>query len=150
MFNSLSMSRKILLIAGVVGFIVSFFPWAKSSSTSAYVSASVSDSGWHGVGIIAVLLFILAAAWVILPLLGVQVRGILASLPPNFNESRLVMGAGALALLFTLIDMFTDNPSGYSGVGVSTGPAWGGYLAVLVSIAIIVSGYLMQNEPATA
>jgi hypothetical protein len=60
------------------------------------------------------------------------------------------MGAGAVALLFTLIDMFTDNPSGYSGVGVSTGASWGGYLAVLVSIAIIVSGYLMQSEPATA
>jgi hypothetical protein len=152
MFNSLSMGRKILLIAGVVGFIVSFFPWANTSYGSAVpgysTSASVSESGWHGLGFISVLLFVVAALWVLLPMLGVSLRGMLASLPPNLTEARLVMGAGVLALLCTLIFMFTDNPAGVSGSGFSHGPSWGAYLAVLVSLAIAAAGFLIQSEPA--
>jgi hypothetical protein len=148
MFKGLSRGRQVTLVAGVVGLIISFFPWTKSSASSTFVSASVSDNGWHGLAFIAVLMFILSAAWIILPLVGVQVRGILASLPPTITEARLVMGAGVIGLLCTVIFMLTDNPSGYSGPGVSTGPSLGAYLAILVSLAIVAGGYLIQQEPA--
>jgi hypothetical protein len=151
MFNSLSTSRKIILIASVVGFIDSFFHWYSASvdvSAGSYsASYSGSESGWHGWAIIATLLFIAAGAWVILPLVGVQVRGILASLPPAVTEARLVMGMGGVALLATILFMVTTG-SGASGPGYSEGPSIGAYIGIIVSLAIAAAGFLMQNEPA--
>jgi len=149
MFNALSMGRKVVLIAGVVGFIFSFFAWANTSVSSSFGSGSESDSGWHGLAIIAVLLFIVSALWILLPMFGVSLKGILASLPPNFTEARLVMGAGVIAALCTLIFMFTDNPANYSGPGASHGPSFGAFIGLIVSIAIAAGGYLMQSEPTT-
>jgi hypothetical protein len=151
MFNALSMGRKVVLIAGVVGFVDSFLHWysASFSSSVAGYSASSSESGWHSWGYIAVLLFIASAAWIILPAVGVQVRGILASLPPNFTEARVVMGAGIIAALCTLLFMFTAG-SGASAPGYSEGPSFGAYIGLIVSIAIAAGGYLIQSEPAQA
>jgi hypothetical protein len=147
-FSPLSASRKILLIAGVAGFFVSFFPWASTSiGENVPVYNSVTNSGWHGLGVIAVLLFIAAAAWIILPLAGIEVRGVLTSLPASFTEARIVMGAGGIALLCTIIYIFTDNPLGVSVTGISHGPAWGGFLGLIVAAAMVVSGYLMRSEP---
>jgi hypothetical protein len=148
-FNALSTGRKIILIAAVVGLIDSFLHWYTVSVSAGVYSASGSDSGWHGWAFIAVLLFIVSGAWILLPMLGVQVKGILSSLPPNFTEARLLMGAGAIALLCTILFMITDGPSG-TGPGVSAGASIGAYIGLLVSIAIIVGGYLMQSEPANA
>ena len=147
MFNSLSMGRKVVLIAGVVGLIDSFLPWYKVSVDYSGFSNSASENGWHGWGFLSVLLFIVAGAWVILPLLGVQLRGILSSLPPTVTEARLVIGFGVVALITTILYMITEGPSG-SSVGVSYGPSFGAYIGVIVAIAIAVGGYLTQNEPA--
>jgi hypothetical protein len=147
MFKGLSKGRQVTLIAGVVGLIISFFPWYKVSVDYAGFSSSSSISAWHGWGFLAALLFIVAGAWILLPMLGVQVRGILASLPPTVTEARLVMGIGAVALLCTILFMLTEGPSG-SSVGVSYGPSYGAYLGLIVSLAIIVGGYLTQQEPA--
>jgi hypothetical protein len=144
MFNGLSMGRKVTLIAGIVGLIISFLPWY-SVSYSGFASAS--ESAWHGWGFLAALLFIVAGVWVLLPLVGVQVRGILASLPPTVTEARLVMGIGVVALICTILFMVTQGPS-VSVAGLSAGPSIGAYLGIVVSIAIIAGGYLMQSEPA--
>jgi len=147
MFNALSTGRKIILIAGVVGLIDSFLHWYTVSVSAGAYSASGSDSGWHGWAFIAVLLFIVSGAWILLPMLGVQVKGILASLPPNFTESRVVMGVGVVALLCTILFMITDGPSS-TVPGMSSGPSIGAYIGVIVSVAIAAGGYLIQSEPA--
>ena len=102
--------------------------------------------GW---AFIAVLLFIVSGAWILLPMLGVQVKGILASLPPNFTESRVVMGVGVVALLCTIMFMITDGPSA-TGLGISARTVYSEHTsALIVSIAIVAGGYLLQSEPAS-
>src|SRR5579875_1151758 len=141
LFSGLSQSRKIVLIASVVGFIASLLPWYSVSASG----FSSSINGWHGWGFLAVLLFIVGAAWVVLPLLGVSIQGWLAALPPTVTEPRLVMGIGGVAALCTLLFILTEGP-GVSGPGFSAGPSFGAYLGLICALAVAAGGYLLQNE----
>lgn len=146
MFNNLSQGRKIVLIASVVGFIASLLPWYSVS----VAGISNSINGWHDWGLIAALLFIVAAAWVLLPALGYSLKSLLSSLSPNVTEPRLVMGIGGVAALATLIFMFREGPnvSGLGTLGISAGPSFGAYVGLICALAIIAGGYLLQREPA--
>jgi hypothetical protein len=145
LFNGLSQSRKIVLIASVVGFIATLLPWYTVSVHFGTITSSGSENGWHGWGLLAMLLFIVGAAWVVLPLLGVSIQGLLATLPPTVTEPRLVMGIGGVAALCTLIFMVTEG-GGVSGAGISAGPSLGAYLGLICALAIAAGGYLRQSE----
>lgn len=148
MFNSLSQGRKIVAVAAAIGLVFSFFPWYSWKISLGGFSSSDSVSGWHGWGFLAVLLMIAAGAWVILPLVGVSVRGVLASLPPAVTEAKLVMGLGGVATLAVLLFILTEGPR-TSGPGVSAGPSFGAYIGLICAVAIAAGGYLMQHEPAS-
>jgi hypothetical protein len=145
LFNGLSQGRKVVLIASVVGFILGFLPWYSVSENSTAFSYSVSVNGWTGWGRLSELLFIVAIAWVLLPALGVSLRSLLSSLPPEATEPRLVMGVGAVAALSALLFILTEGP-GVSGAGISAGPSISAYLGLICALAIVAGGYLLQKE----
>lgn len=148
LFDNLSLGRKTVLIASVAGFIFSFFPWYSVSGGVGPYSFSASESGWHGWGLLASLLFIVAGVWVVLPLAGVSWRGLLAALPHTVNEARLVMALGGVAALATLLFILTEGHDA-SGLGFSAGPSFGAYVGLIAAVAIAAGGFLLQNEPAT-
>ena len=145
MFSSLSQGRKVTLVAAVVGLIFSFFSWYGVTASYAGYSASGSENGWHGWAFLAVLLFIVAGAWILLPLIGMSLQGVRAALPPNFTEPRLVMGIGGVATLAVLLFMLTEG-HGVSGPGISAGPSFGAFVGLICAVAIAAGGYLMQSE----
>ncbi|HVA90372.1 MAG TPA: hypothetical protein VNL71_11080 [Chloroflexota bacterium] len=152
MFLSLSLGRRIALVAGVVGLIVSFLHWYTASYSASFggagLSESTSISGWHGWGIVAVLLLIVSGVVAVLPLIGItSVRALVPSLPPTVTDAMVLMGAGVIAVLTTILFMTTEG-SGVSGPGYSEGPSFGAYIGLICGIAVAAGGYLMRSEPA--
>lgn len=147
MFSSLSRGRQIALVAGAVGFLASFLPWYGVSINAGAYSASNSITAWHSWGLLAVLFLIVGGVVAALPLLGTSVRALVPSLPPTLTEPRLLIGAGGIAAIATLLFMFTYGSSS-SGPGYSAGPSFGAYLGLICAVAIAAGGYLLQKEPA--
>lgn len=110
---------------------------------------SWSENGWHDWGLLAALLFIAAGAWVVLPLAGISLRGVLATLPPSVSEAKLVMAIGGVATLATIIFMLSEGRN-FSGPGISAGPSLGAYVGLICAVAIAVGGYLLRREPDVA
>src|SRR6185312_11658819 len=107
MFLSLTLGRRIALVAGVVGLIFSFFHWYTASYDAGVISGSVSISGWHGWGIISVLLLIASGVVAVLPLVGIpSLRSLVPTLPPVATDGMVLLGAGVIAILTTLLFMF--------------------------------------------
>src|SRR5215217_5698960 len=73
-WNALPLSRKLLLGAGLLLLIDTFFAWQKVSVGIGGVEiASAKANGWHGFfGVVMGLLTIALLAWVIARALGVQ------------------------------------------------------------------------------
>jgi len=147
MWSNLTRGRQIALAAAVVGVIVSFLPWYSASASYLGQSVSSSVNGWSSWGYLAILGFIVAAVVVLLPLFGRSVRGIIPSLPPTMTDARLVMGAGGVALVGALLYLLTANKDSVNVPGVSVGPSFGVYIALVCGAAIAAGGYLMQTEP---
>ena len=122
-----TLSTKILLVAALVFFVDSFLAWQKACVGSICGSAS----GWHGVGIIAVL-----CAIAILGLEGARLAG--ARLPVDRTvEALIVGGLGAATLLFTLIKVLVDDFRAYG--------MWIG----LIAAAALAAGGLLRVKEAT-
>jgi hypothetical protein len=146
MFSSLSQGRKIAIVAAVVGLIFSFFHWYGASASAAGFNVSESINGWHGWGIIAILLYIVSGAVVLMPFNGLSVRKLVPTLPPAVTDATVVMGAGVIAAIAVILFMLTEGSS-YSGPGYSQGPSFGAYIGLICAIAIAVGGYLMRSDP---
>ncbi len=140
MWSSLTRGRQIALAAAVVGVIVSFLPW------SSYAGTGLGQmSAWGGWGFLAILGFLAAGAIVLLPLFGRSVQALIPSLPPTVTDARMVMGAGGIAVVATLLFIVTLPHDATSGVGWT--PSFGAYIGLLCGVAIAAGGYLMQTEP---
>jgi hypothetical protein len=126
-----------------------FFSWytATASATLAgsTVSRSASGSGWDS-GDGAKLVFLLAL--VILAVWAIDLFADNITLP--FPASMAALGLGALALLVVVIKFFSkpgsDVPSFGGTVHFSVSVAWGLYVAILASIAVVVGAYMHMNE----
>ncbi len=144
MFLSLSLGRRVALVGAVVGLIDSFLHWY-SVSIAGYGGAS--ENGWHGWGLLAVLLLIASGVVAIFPLMGIRtVRGLIPTLPPVVTDSMVLMGAGVIAVLAVILFIATEGPSG-SAAGISYGPSFGAYIGLICGIAVAAGGYLMRSEP---
>jgi hypothetical protein len=141
MFMSLSRGRQIIIVAAVVGLIFSFFPWY------GYFGAHTAN-GWTDWGLLALLGFVVAGAIIVLPLLGMTLRGLIPSLPPTATDARVVMGAGAVSTIAVIIFMLSMGVDTHGLSLGSQGPAFASFVALICSLAIIAGGYLMQQEPA--
>jgi hypothetical protein len=132
MFGSLVIGKQVALVAGVVGFIMSFFSWLSIGAGS----YSSSTNGWHDLGIVAVVFFIVSVAVVVLPLVGMSVRSFLPGPAAAASDTLILFVAGLVATL-SVLGVLTQA-LGSSGVSTS----FGGWVALIASICILVGSYM--------
>lgn len=149
-FAAVPRSVWISLGGAVVLLISVFFSWYTASVSVAGNSGSTSESGWDSgsaAKLIALLALVAIVAW------AVELFAPTVALP--FPAWMIAGAAGALALLLVLFKI-VSKPGGDSvgqfnalGIGhVSIGTAWGIWLALLATIAVLVGAYLRMNESA--
>jgi hypothetical protein len=133
-FNALSVGEKIILPAGVVLFIVGFFPWY---SVDLGPLGTYTRSGWESPGaiwsILAILVGLAMAGVVVVKNLGT------VEVPDNvggFTWPKIHLGAGVAAVLFVLVKL--ANESSHMGFGF--------YVGIIAAAALAAGGFLMFRE----
>ena len=126
-------NRLFIIISAAVAILSSFLPWA-SLNAGAFGSYSVNGlngDGWF-ILILAVVALVLAC-----------LSDVKTSMPKGLAIGVIV--SGAIATVVALIDVFGVNKytANFSGYGVSIG--FGLILALIASIAIVVTGLLAMS-----
>lgn len=126
-------NRLFIIISAAVAFLSSFLPWA---SLNAGAFGSYSWNGLRGDGWFVIIFAVVAIVLACL-------SDIKSSLPKGFAIGVIV--SGALSTIVTLIDVFGVNKyaAEFNGYGVSIG--FGLILALIASIAIVVTGLLAMS-----
>jgi hypothetical protein len=150
-FDFAAVPRSVWISAGgaFVLLISVFFSWytATASATLAgsTVSRSASGSGWDsgsGAKLVFLLALVILAVWVI------DLFADNIDLPVPASMVALVLGG--IALLIVVIKFFSKPGSDISSFGgtvhFSVSVAWGLYVAILASIAVLVGAYMHMNE----
>jgi hypothetical protein len=130
----LNLENGVAFIAGAVGVIFSFFNWygvSTASTSTTYLNA------WHGWGIPAAVLLLVAAV------LGAG-RWLRWSTFKALAEGLSMAAIGLLATVCTIIFMATEG-SGY-GAGYDKGPLFGAVLGLICAIIVAVDGALLAYE----
>ena len=126
-------NRLFIIISAAVAILSSFLPWA---SLNAGAFGSYSWNGLHGDGWFVIIFAVVAIVLACL-------NDVKSSLPKSFAIGVIV--SGALSTIVTLIDLFGVNKYAvnFNGYGVSIG--FGLILALIASIAIVVTGLLAMS-----
>ena len=126
-------NRLFIIISAAVEILSSFLPWA---SLNAGAFGSYSWNGLRGDGWFVIIFAVVAIVLACL-------NDVKSSLPKGFAIGVIV--AGALSTIVTLIDVFGVNKYAvdFNGYGVSIG--FGLILALIASIAIVVTGLLAMS-----
>jgi hypothetical protein len=152
-FDFAAVPRSVWISAGgaLVLLLSVFFSWYTATASvsvpgGATISRSASGSGWDS-GDGAKLVFLLAL--VILVVWAIDLFAANGTLP--FPASMVALVLGAVALLVVVIKFFSKpgggDVSSFGGtLHFSVSVAWGLYVAVLASIAVVVGAYLHMNE----
>ena len=126
-------NRLFIIISAAVVILSSFLPWASlnAGNFGSYSWNGLRGDGWFVI-IFAVVAIVLAC-----------LNDVKTSLPKGFAIGVIV--AGALSTIVTLIDVFGVNKYAvdFNGYGVSIG--FGLILALIASIAIVVTGLLAMS-----
>ena len=126
-------NRLFIIISAAVAILSSFLPWASlnASAFGSYSWNGLRGDGWFVI-IFAVVAIVLAC-----------LNDVKSSLPKGFAIGVIV--SGALSTIVTLIDLFGVNKYAvdFNGYGVSIG--FGLILALIASIAIVVTGLLAMS-----
>ena len=122
-----------IIISAAVAILSSFLPWA---SLNAGAFGSYSWNGLRGDGWFVIIFAVVAIVLACL-------NDVKSSLPKGFAIGVIV--SGALSTIVTLIDVFGVNKYAvdFNGYGVSIG--FGLILALIASIAIVVTGLLAMS-----
>lgn len=130
-FETMSKQRKMILIAAAVGVIAMFLPWW--SLDMGFVGGSIN--GMHNEGLVVFLCFLGVGA---LAVVGDQSKNL------GLQNWMLVLLAGALAALITLIVFVNAPPLGNRGFGL--------YIALIAAAGILffaythrTAGHTLQN-----
>ncbi len=135
-FQTMNKQRLYILIAAAAGLISVFLPWISISAGAFGMSMSQGINGFHGMGIVVFLAFIAAA---FTALIGDQTKAL------EKNNWVASMAAGAIALLFVIINMASsDNSMGGFGF-VKAKFGWGIWLALAAAIGVIACSWLFKN-----
>jgi hypothetical protein len=152
-FDFAAVPRSVWISAGgaLVLLVSVFFSWYTATASvsvpgGATISRSASGSGWDS-GDGAKLVFLLAL--VILVVWAIDLFADSVTLP--FPASMVALVLGAVALLVVVIKFFSKpgggDVSSFGGtLHFSVSVAWGLYVAILASIAVVVGAYLHMNE----
>ena len=126
-------NRLFIIISAAVAILSSFLQWA---SLNAGAFGSYSWNGLRGDGWFVIIFAVVAIVLACL-------NDVKSSLPKSFAIGVIV--AGALSTIVTLIDLFGVNKYAvdFNGYGVSIG--FGLILALIASIAIVVTGLLAMS-----
>ena len=126
-------NRLFIIISAAVAILSSFLPWA---SLNAGAFGSYSWNGLRGDGWFVIIFAVVAIVLACL-------NDVKTSLPKGFAIGVIV--SGALSTVVTLIDVFNVNKyaADFNGYGVSIG--FGLILALIASIAIVVTGLLAMS-----
>lgn len=126
-------NRLFIIISAAVAILSSFLPWA---SLNAGAFGSYSWNGLRGDGWFVIIFAVVAIVLACL-------NDVKYSLPKGFAIGVIV--SGALSTIVTLIDLFGVNKYAvdFNGYGVSIG--FGLILALIASIAIVVTGLLAMS-----
>ena len=126
-------NRLFIVISAAVAILSSFLPWA---SLNAGAFGSYSWNGLRGDGWFVIIFAVVAIVLACL-------NDLKSSLPKGFAIGVIV--SGALSTVVTLIDVFNVNKyaADFNGYGVSIG--FGLILALIASIAIVVTGLLAMS-----
>ena len=126
-------NRLFIIISAAVAILSSFLPWA---SLNAGAFGSYSWNGLRGDGWFVIIFAVVAIVLA-------RLNDVKSSLPKGFAIGVIV--AGALSTIVTLIDVFGVNKYAvdFNGYGVSIG--FGLILALIASIAIVVTGLLAMS-----
>lgn len=126
-------NRLFIIISAAVAILSSFLPWA---SLNAGAFGSYSWNGLRGDGWFVIIFAVVAIVLACL-------NDVKSSLPKGFAIGVIV--SGALSTVVTLIDLFNVNKyaADFNGYGVSIG--FGLILALIASIAIVVTGLLAMS-----
>ena len=158
MFKRLSTADKVigasLILLLIDSFISTWFHYSIDNCgglSSQFSSACSSTYGslWGDLGIVAALLLLVAIAFYVIRLFfSTQVE--LPALP--LPDWQLWMAFGVVEIVLFALHWLIGrgNFAGFdigSAPGVSRPPGWGLYVGILLAIAIVVGGYLKQNEP---
>lgn len=122
-FKTLHKQRLYVMAAALLGVIAMLLPWVK-------VPILGSTNGLHGNGVIIFLAFIAAG---VLAFLGNQ------KLPLAKNAWLGVLGAGALCLLFWLINLLRLPSGAMRFIGI------GFWICLIAAIAVLVAAYMFRG-----
>ena len=126
-------NRLFIIISAAVAILSSFLPWASlnAGNFGSYSWNGLRGDGWFVI-IFAVVAIVLAC-----------LNDVKTSLPKGFAIGVIV--SGALSTVVTLIDVFGVNKyaANFNGYGISMG--FGLILALIASIAIVVTGLLAMS-----
>ncbi|HET6252908.1 MAG TPA: hypothetical protein VFE32_02475 [Puia sp.] len=135
-FQALHKQRKFILILSAIGAVSIFLPWFTVSAEGLGVRISESQNGFHGTGVLVFLAFIGAG---ILALVGDQGRIM------DKTMWMATLGAGAVALLFVVINL-ANTPNSGDGLGFAhAGPGFGIWISLLASIGTLAAAWVLRN-----
>lgn len=125
-FSTMNKQRKFVLIAAAVGIISMFLPWISLQFLG-------SANGIRGIGILAFICFIISG---VIAYLGDQTK--------NLDKTMwgVVLVAGVLALLSTILFYFNDTREPFTGTSFA---GFGIYIAAVAAIGVVASAYLFRS-----
>ena len=127
-------ATDVVILASVVGFILSFFHWYGVSSAA---GGSMTMNGWHGWGIPTAILFLVGALFALGRTMGLT-RG------TAMSESALLTIMGIAAIVCTIIFMVTEG-RGY-GAGYDKGPLYGAVVGLICAIVMTLAALGIAKE----
>lgn len=130
-------ATDVVILASVVGFILTFFHWYGVSSAA---GGSITLNGWHGWGIPVAILFAAGALFSLGRAFGLTAGR-------SIGDSALLAAMGVAAIVCTIIFMVTEG-SGY-GAGYDKGPLYGAVVGLICAIVMTGSALLVGQESDT-
>jgi hypothetical protein len=128
-----SAGERITWVAGLVLALSSFMGWYAGSG----VGIKLAVIGWH-TGVLGKLVFFIGLA--VLALVALHESGF--ELPPSVPESLVIVGLGALGLIFVLIRVISipDSvlPADSRGIGL--------WISLLAAVGVVFGGLLRASE----
>ncbi len=131
----LSNGTKVLLVGGLLLFIDTFLAWQQICVGVPGFHACGSQSGWHGVGVVAGLCVIALLIWE-----GLQVAGVTARLQLPVTAALISVALAAATALFTIIKFLAANEARH----------WPAWVGLILAIVIAAGGWLKYSESPVA
>ena len=125
--SKLSHGAKVVLVAGIVFLITSFFNWFTVTNTS------YGQNMWHGIGFLAGLILLVLIVWQAIRLANIE-------LEIGVTPSMITAALSVLLVIFTFI-RFVSKPGGGLADSVIDRTIWC-WLGLILSIVIVVGAWM--------